>query len=68
MVVRKKKEVRNCWGIEEGSVSGDCKYDFWTSKSRIGMWKLTEVEELVFAEDWGEPTNLWRIQYTLYWR
>ena len=28
MFVRKKKEVGNCSGIEEGSVSGDCKDDF----------------------------------------
>ena len=58
MVARKKKEVGNCWGIEEGSVSGDCKDDFWTSKTKIGMWKLTEVEELVFPGDRGAPANL----------
>ena len=26
--LREKKEVENCWGIEEGSVNGDCKDDF----------------------------------------
>ena len=26
--VHKNKEVKNCCGIEEGSVSGDCKDDF----------------------------------------
>ena len=24
------KEVQNCWGIDEGSVSGNCKDDFET--------------------------------------
>ena len=28
MFVRKNEEVQNCWGIEEGSISGDYKDDF----------------------------------------
>ena len=27
MIVRKNREVKNCWVIEEESVSGDCKDD-----------------------------------------
>ena len=28
MVVRKNKEVQNCWGTEESSISADYKDDF----------------------------------------
>ena len=46
----KKKKVKTCWGIEEGSVNGDCKDDIF-NKSRIGSWKLTEGEERIFGGD-----------------
>ena len=42
MVVHKKREMRNCWGIEEGIVSGDCKDDF-----------VNKVEERIFDGDCG---------------
>ena len=29
MVSHKTREVKNCWGLEEGSVSKDCKDDFF---------------------------------------
>ena len=28
MAVRKNRNIKYCWGIEEDSVSGDCKDDF----------------------------------------
>ena len=51
MVVSEKWEVKNCWDIEEGSVSGFGRMILWTSKGGIGRWKLTEVEERVFGGD-----------------
>ena len=53
----------------------------WASKGDIGSWKLTEVVEQTFGRDCrggfmhkedcenkGEPTILYRIQHSLYWR
>ena len=51
MVVRKNKEVKKCCGIEEGSVSVDCKDDFVKSKGKV-RWKSTEVEVKIFGEDY----------------
>ena len=44
MVVRKNRKVKNCWGIEEESVSGDYKDD-------LEMWKVAEIEEQIFGWD-----------------
>ena len=44
MVVRKNRKVKNCWGIEEESVSGDYKDD-------LEMWKVAEIEEQIFGSD-----------------
>ena len=50
MFVSKNGEVKKCWGVEVKSVSGDCKDDF-VKKSRIGRWKLAEVEDQIFGWD-----------------
>ena len=31
MILRKNEEVQNCWGIEKGRFSGNCKDDFETN-------------------------------------
>ena len=39
MVVRKNREVKNCWGIGERSVSGDCEDD---SRKQVRVEKGVE--------------------------
>ena len=51
MVVRKYREVKNSCGIEERSVSGNCKDDFLKSTGGIGRGKLIKVEEKIFGGD-----------------
>ena len=76
MVVRKEREVQNCWGIEE---VGIVRMILWTSKGEIGRWKLIKEEELFFGkdcsvvcvhkmdcEDEGSSIILYKIQNTLY--
>ena len=50
MVLRKNREVKKCCGVEEGSVSVDCKDDFVKNKGKV-RWKSPEVEEKIFGED-----------------
>ena len=47
MDVCKNKKVKNYVGIEEGSVSGDRKDDFF----KMTRWKLTKLEDLSFGGD-----------------
>ena len=44
MAVRKNREKKNCWGIEEWSVSGDCKDDFMNKKGRTREVKNSSSE------------------------
>ena len=44
IAVNKNREAKKCWGIEEGSVSGDCRIVrkiLWTIKDR---WRATDEE------------------------
>ena len=50
VAIRKKREVKIYWEIEEGDVTGILKMIFWTSKGGIGRWKLTEEEERFLVE------------------
>ena len=43
-------KVQSCWGIEERSLSGNCKDDF-AGKGGIRRWKLSELEERIFSGD-----------------
>ena len=45
IAVRKNREVKNWWFIEDGSVGGDCEIILWTSKDGIGQRKIVEVED-----------------------
>ena len=50
MVLLENKEVKNCWDIEEGSVSGICKDDLMNKEGCNRGVKLTEVEERILLE------------------
>ena len=51
MAAHKNREVKNCRGIEDGSVSGDCKDVFMDKYGQNREVKIGEVGERISGRD-----------------